>query len=160
MANEVKVKQGTSVVWKNSGGDHVLTLTSMATVTGRKGDVHDWGATFPALVRVQLQTQFGTGPTAGQLVELYWVSSVDNTTFDANTAGGDGAFTDTDLNKHLHPIGSLPADNATSVQVKSWLFKLPARYGYPVVYNATGQSLGSTAGNHILTMTPILDEIQ
>jgi hypothetical protein len=131
----------------------------MANNVGRKGDVHDFGATFPKLVRVSLRTQFGTGPTAGNVVEVAWASSHDNSNFDTQTAAGDGAFSDADLFEQLHKVGMLPADNTTSQQAKSWVFYLPARYGYPVVLNRSGQALGSTAGNHVLTVTPLIGDI-
>ena len=160
MANEILQKQGKDVTWAASGGDEVLTLTSLATVAGRKGDVHDFGATFSQRCRVKLKTDFATSPTAGDPVEVYWASSEDNSDFDSGTAQGDAAFTDTDLNKQLHLVGILAADASTVSQGRSWVFDLPARYGYPVVYNGTGQSLSSTAADHELVITPLVDEIQ
>ena len=160
MANEVLQKQKTAVTWKNTGGTQTLTLTSLAASAGRKGTSNDFGATFSIRVVVELLTKFATGPTAGQSLEIYWCSSRDNTNFDAGQSSSDAAFTDTDLNKQLHWIGSFIADNTTNAQQQSWFFQLPGRYGFPVVYNATGQALSSTAGDHVLTVTPIVDEIQ
>lgn len=160
MPNEILQKQGTDRTWAASGGDEVLTLTSLANSAGRKGDGHDYGATHPQRFRVKLKTKFAVAPTAGNVVEVYWASSEDNTDFDSGTAAGDAAFSDTDLLKQLHFIGALPADNTTSSQVKSWLFFLPARYGYPVIYNRSGQALSSTAGDHELVLTPLIDEVQ
>lgn len=160
MANQILQLQGTDRTWAASGGDEVLTLTSMANVVGRKGDGHDWGASHPARFRVKLKTDFAVSPTAGNTVEVYWASSEDNTDFDSATAAGDAAFSDTDLLKQLHFIGALPADASTVSQIKSWIFYMPARYGYPVVYNRSGQALSATAGDHELVFTPLTDEIQ
>ena len=38
MANELLVKQGTSITWTSAGGDEVLTLTSLANGDGRQGE--------------------------------------------------------------------------------------------------------------------------
>lgn len=152
--------QQTARVWAASGGDEVLTLTSLANNAGRKGDGHDWGASHAGRVVVELKTAFAVGPTAGNIVEVYWCSSRDNSLFDGNQAVGDAALTDTDVNKQLHWIGNLVADNVTTVQVQSWVFYLPGRYGFPVVYNRSGQALSATAGDHRLAITPLPDEVQ
>jgi hypothetical protein len=152
-------KQGTTVTWQASDGTYVLTLTSLATAAGRKGAGHDFGATFPLRARIALKTLFASAPTAGLPVEVYWSSSHDNTDFDAGTAAGDAAMSDTDLLRQLTFVGVLPADNTTNSQQASWVFDIPARYGYPVVFNASGQALSSTAGDHVLSLTPLIDEV-
>ena len=160
MANEILQKQLTSVTWKSSGGTRAITLTSLGAAAGRKGANHDFGATFGARCMVELLTKFAVAPTAGTTIDIYWSSSRDNSSYDSATSGTDSAFTDTDLNKQMHYVGSLFSDNTTSAQQQSWLFFLPGRYGYPVVYNATGQALSATAGDHVLTITPLVDEVQ
>lgn len=157
MAN-IYGSQGTAVVWKSSGGDHAITLTSLANNTGRKGVTHDWTASFPLFTRVELITKFGTGPTAGKTIDLWWASSADNSVFDGQLASADAAQNDFSLVYQLHFIGSMPVLNNTSAQSKSFIFRLPARYGFPVVMNnATGQSLSATAGDHTLTFLPIYE---
>lgn len=160
MPNQILQEQGTARVWAASGGDEVMTLTSLANSAGRKGDGHDWGATFCARVIVELEMAFGTNPTAGNVVEVYWCSSRDNSQFDGNLAAGDAAASDTDVHKQLHWVGNLVCDNVTTVQRQSWLFYLPGRYGFPVVYNRSGQTSSSTAGDNTLTIVPLIDEIQ
>lgn len=66
MATTSYQNQGSSVTWAASGGTYLLTLTSLATNTGRKGAAHDFGVNFPHIVRVDLLTRFGTAPTAGK----------------------------------------------------------------------------------------------
>ncbi|MGH8106467.1 MAG: hypothetical protein ACREO2_09110 [Arenimonas sp.] len=160
MANQILQKQLTAVTWKTSGGTQTITLTSLGAAAGRKGVTNDFGATFAARCVVELLTKFGSAPAAGATVEVYWCSSRDNSAFDAGQSSADAAFTDTDLNKQLHWIGSLIADNTTSAQQQSWMFYLPGRYGFPVIYNATGQALSGTAADHVLTVTPLADEVQ
>lgn len=160
MANEVLQKQLTPRIWATSGGDEVMTLTALATNVGRKGDGHDWGAAFCARVIVELEMEFGTNPTSGAVVSVYWASSRDNSQFDANLAAGDAAASDTDVHRQLHWIGNLICDNVTTVQRQSWLFFLPGRYGFPVVFNTSGQTSSSDVGDNTLVITPLADEIQ
>jgi len=160
MANEILQKQKTAITWKASGGTAALTLTSLAASAGRKGASADMGAVFAARCVVELLTKFASAPTAATVLEIYWCSSRDNSAFDGGLSSADADFTDTDINKQLHWIGSFIADNTTNAQQQSWLFMLPGRYGFPVVYNGADQALSSTAGDHVLTITPLADEVQ
>lgn len=160
MANEVLRKQGTARTWKPSGGDEVLTLTSLANSAGRAGDGHDWGATFARQFIVELLTKFASAPTAGNLVEVWWASSRDGTNYDGGIAAGDAVQSDVNAIQQCYFIGNLRADDDTDAQQQSWIFEMPGRYGFPIVYNRSGQALSGTAGDHTLTMTPLIDEIQ
>ncbi len=152
--------QGTVVTWTSSGGDEVLTLTSLANAHGRQGEEHDFGATFPERVRVELTVDFNSAPTAGLTMDVYWASSDDGTNYDGECSGSDGAY-DTLANcARLHYVGSLVASNSTDPQRASWVFFLPARYGVPVVWNASGQALTSTGTDQILTVTPLVGSIE
>lgn len=154
----VKQTQGTSVVWTSSGGDHVLTLTSLANANGRQGDKHDFGATFPERVRIELTVDFNAAPTAGLTMDVYWASSDDGTNYDGECTGSDAAFALADCVR-LHYVGSLVASNDTDPQRASWVFFLPARYGLPVVYNASGQALTATGTDQIVTVTPLVGDV-
>lgn len=160
MAAEILQKQKTAITWKTSGGTAVITLTSLAASAGRKGAGVDLGSVFAARCVVDILTKFAVAPTAGATLEIYWASSRDNTNFDAQQSSADAVFTNTNLNKQLHYIGSLIADSTTNAQQQSWLFFTPGRYGFPVIYNSTTQALSGTAGDHTITLTPIADEIQ
>lgn len=160
MANEILQLQGTARVWRDTGGDEAMDLTGLATNTGRKGDGHDWGATFARLFHVQVKIDFGTGPTSGTIVSLYWASSIDNSQFDGNLAAGDAAASDTDVHRQLHFVGNIVCDNVTTQQSQSFLFVMPARYGFPVLFNASGQTTGTTSANNTITFTPLIEQVQ
>jgi len=160
MANEILQKQAADVVWTSSGGDETLTLTSLADGNGRAGDEHDFGATFAQRVRVSLEVDFNVAPTAGEVVEVYWASSHDGTDYDGECTGSDAAYNLEDDAKRLHFVGVLVASNDTDPQRASWVFFLPARYGLPVVMNQSGQALTSTGTDQVLTVTPLVDEVQ
>lgn len=160
MANAILQYQDTDTTWEPAGGDEVLTLTNMADGAGRAGDEHDFGAKFPIAVRVELETKFAVSPTAGEIVEIMWSSSIDGTNYDGECTGSDAAYSDENDQKRLYLVGVLACTNDTSVQRQSWIFILPARYGLPVVGNQSGQAMTNTAGDHKLTVTPLISEIQ
>jgi hypothetical protein len=160
MANEILQKQGTDVVWTSSGGDEVITLTSLANGDGRAGDEHDFGATHAPRVRVSLEVDFNVAPTAGLTMDVYWSSSHDGTDYDGECSGADAAYNSEDDMKRLHYVGSLVASNDTDPQRASWVLFLPARYGLPVVSNQSGQALTATGTDQIVTVTPLIDEVQ
>ena len=160
MANEILQKQGTTVTWTSSGGDEALTMTSLADGEGQAGDEHDFGATHAARVRIELVVDFNAAPTAGESVDVYWSSSDDGTNYDGECTGSDASYDSEDDMRRLHYVGSLIASNDTDPQRASWVFFLPARYGLPVVSNQSGQALTATGTDQILTVTPLIDEVQ
>ena len=160
MTREILVKQGTDVVWTSAGGDEVLTLTSLADGDGRQGDEHDFGATFPARIRVQLELDFNAAPTAEEVVDVYWSSSIDGTDYDGECTGADAAYHDEADMKRLYSVFSLICTNDTDPQRQSQVFYLPARFGLPVVSNQSGQVLTNVGTDQILTVTPLIDELQ
>jgi len=160
MANEILQKQGTNVVWTSAGGDEVITLTSLVDGGGRMGEEHDFGATHAPRVRVSLEVDFNVAPTAGERMDVYWSSSHDGTDYDGECTGADAAYNSEDDMNRLHFVGSLVASNDTDPQRASWVFFLPARYGLPVVSNQSGQTLTNVGTDQIVTVTPLVDEIQ
>ena len=160
MANEILQKQGTDIVWTSAGGDLVLTMTSLANGNGRMGAEKDWGATYAARVRIAIELDFNVAPTAGLTFDVYWSSSHDGTNYDGECSGADAAYDDEGDMKRLHWVGSLICTNDTDPQMQSWVFYLPARYGLPVVSNQSGQVLTATGTDQIVTVTPLIDEVQ
>lgn len=155
----VNQTQGTSVVWTSTGGNKTITLTSLAHGDGRMGEEHDFGATFPELVRVELLLDFNAAPTAGTVVDVYWSSSVDGINYDGECTGADAAYNVEADMMRLHYVGSLAASNDTDPQRASWLFRLPARYGLPVVSNQSGQALTAIGTDQVVTVTPLIGNI-
>lgn len=160
MANEVLVKQGTSVVWTSAGGNKVITLTSLANGAGREGAYNDFGATFPARVHVQVKLDFNVAPTVGNTVDIYFASSLDGSTFDGEVTGADAAYDDENSMRRLMFVGSLVCTADTDPQYQSWVFFLPSRYGTFIVSNQSGQALTATGTDQVLTATPLIDEVQ
>lgn len=159
-AGDFLTRLGTAITLKNTGGTVALTLTSVAAGAGRKSAQVDLGATFSPRFLVTLLTKFGSAPTAGTPVEVYWASTPDGSAYDGGIAAGDDALSDADINKQLQLIGVLCADNTTNAQQQAWMFFPPSRYGIIVVFNGTGQALSGTAGDHLVTLTPLIDQYQ
>lgn len=159
MANDILQKQGTTVVW-NTGGDADLTLASLANGNGRAGDEHDFGAAHAARARLEANFDFNAAPTAGLTMGIYWSSSADGTNYDGECTGTDAAYNSEDDAKRLHYVCTLVCSNDTDPQRTSGIFFLPARYGLPVVMNASGQALTATEADQWIKVTPLIDEVQ
>jgi hypothetical protein len=160
MANEVLIKNGTSKTFKSSGGDVTFTPTSLANGAGRLSAVLDLGATRAGRYRIQVTTDFNAAPTAGNPLEVYLVRSDDNTVRDGALGSADAAVSDGDIRAQCLFCGILPADNTTTTQTGSFEVETGARYVSVLWWNASGQALSGTAGDHSVTLTPIITEIQ
>jgi len=165
MANEILVKQGTSKVWKNAGGDYAITLASLANNAGRCGVKGDFGATFADRYAVTIEINMDAAPTAGTAVQLWWADSYDNTTFPGGATGTDAAYKaaeEDEWAKQLRLIGILilTADADTVVQTQVFEFRPLTRYGCPVVINKGGQAFEGDEDSHKITFTPLIPESQ
>lgn len=160
MAGNALQEQGTRKVWATSGGDAVLTLTSLANSAGRAGDAEDLGdgsGRFAVFYRWQLKTKWAVAPTAGNRLRLAFGFSDDNTDWPGSVTGSDAAYSDLDLFRQLVEVRSCPADNTTNAQAFSGIVRALGRYCVPAVYNESGQALSGTAGDHELSLVPLVD---
>lgn len=163
MANEILVKQGTTVTWSASSATptYNVEMASMVTGSGAVGPEHDFGATFAGRVRLCLTCgSFNAAPTAGTTVDLYWASSHDGTNYDAEVTGASAGISSEDQVYRARYVGSLRCSNATTAQRASWDFMVPARYGCPIVMNQSGQSFVTTGSLYQVALTPLVDESQ
>ncbi len=162
---EILVKQGTGKVWKHAGGDYAITLTGIANNAARQGIKGDLGATFAPRWAVTLEINLDAAPTAGNVIELYWAPSHDNTTFPGGADGTNSAYKageEDEWKKQLLLIGALvvTADGDAVVQTQVLVFWPPARYGAPVVVNKSGQVFEGDDDAHRITFMPLIDEVQ
>lgn len=160
-----KLRYGTPIVWKNTGGNYAITLASLAATKGRCGVKADLGETIWPNYAVSIALEFGSAPTAGGVVEVYWSSSSNNTTFMGGATGTDAAYKDgeeAEWAKQLTFVASFvcTADGSGTVQNQFLGYlKPPARYGCPVIINKTSQSIINNNTNSVLTLTPVMEEI-
>ena len=165
MSNEIRVKQGSAVVWKAGGGNKAITLASLADDAGRCGEKADLGATFAPRYAVTVEINLDAAPTAGNSIEIYWAPSHDNSTFPGGATGTDAAYKpgeEDEWKKQLLLIGCLvvTADADSVVQTQVFVFSPPGRYGCPVVINKTAQAFEGDNDDHQITLTPLIDEVQ
>ncbi len=165
MANEILVKPGTAITWKESGGTNVITLNNLAAGAGRVGAQYDKGAgAQEAWFKAHLVVQFETAPAVGEMVELYLLNH-DGTNVPGSVGTADAAVTDADkkLNFASCPLVIVSAEAAAADQnfEASGLAYLPMRYISPVVWNnSAGDNLQATNNISVITLTPLIDELQ
>ena len=165
MPNKVYINEEAAITWRNTGGTELFTPTSLGTAAGRQGAMHDLGAGARSLqfawraflvpgatrivgeaIRIYIKT--GSGATAG--------ARPDN-----DDGTGDIAVSNEDKLKNLFQIGTLKIDeNAAVEMVKSGYVLLPHRWIAPIFWNATANSLSTTAGDFGFDLTPVPPEIQ
>lgn len=171
MANEILVKPGTAIVWKASGGNHAITLASIAVDAARQGAKGDLGATRAARFAMTVEINMDVAPTAGGVIEFYWSSSPSGTAGTQNdgaASGADAAYTGSasgtvdETKIQMIWVGNLvlTPDADTVVQQSTFVFSPPHRYGMPVVVNKADQALEGDDDSHRITLTPIIDEVQ
>lgn len=173
----VKHAEGTPVVWANSGDysstdsgytrTHQINLTSIAAAA-RQGAKADLGATRPRVYAVRVGIEWGTAPTAGNVVEVYWSASFSSTAGTGNSAGASGtdlaykAAEEAEWLKQAMFLGSLVAtnDGAGTTQIQTiGYFTPPHRYGMPIVYNTSGQTFDSDAVNMFVALVPLEESV-
>jgi len=140
----------------------VVTCTSLANGAGRISDAIVNTATRAGMAMVFLRTKTGgSAPTSGAPIKLYVIR---HSTMETNLA--DNALGLVDAAVAAEPtqaevIGSIIVSAATAATYeKSFLvYDLSPKYSF-VVWNATGQALSSTAGDHILQVIPVTPEAQ
>lgn len=154
---------GTPLSWKASGGTYALTCTSVTNGNGRQGAKGDLGATRAKQYALQVTFSVGSAATAGLEIEIYWAGSPSATAGTSNpggTSGTDATFNTTpdEYKAQLQFVGALVLSNnaGTGVQTQNLgPFTPRFRYGMPVIVNKSGQTLGGTAGDHAVTLTPM-----
>lgn len=160
---------GTVKSIKSSGGDAAFTATSLANAAARECAKFDLGATQPAAGwTVSFETKGVSAPTAGLTSDIFWSSSSSATAATDNrgdASGTDAAYpasgTLAEKLKQLIYIGSLVHSSTTTAQKQDVGVLNPIqRYGSFIVRNASGVAYSGTATDHIITLTPRIDETQ
>ena len=145
----IEVTQGTAIVWGEAGASGVtatLSLDALANGAARMGAAVDLGANFADEYIVELRVETGTAPTAGNTVELYLVSSTDNSNWPAKVTGSDAAYTlgtnDANLRQAGQPVATLVAtnDGNTVLTQNQSIWRPRGRYVVPIVDNNLGQA--------------------
>jgi hypothetical protein len=161
MANKAYQHDESAITWRSSTGTELLTCTSLGAAAGRQGAHHDFGTAARAR-RFAWRAWIVPGATrvVGQLVTVYFKTS-DGTNHDNDDGTGDIAVSAADKTRNLMVLGSIQIDeNAAVPMVASGEFEMSHRYGAPVMWNGTANSLSATALDFGFSLTPVPDEIQ
>lgn len=157
MVSKVYQHDEAALEWKASGGDELLTLTSVAAGAGRQGALHDFTTSARAREYAwRAYLKMATTPVVGEVIRIYWKTS-DGTNPDNDDGTGDIAVSAENKLKNLTLIGQIIIDEASTapVFVASGETDVTHRHGGPVFWNATADALSGTAADHGFTLTPI-----
>lgn len=156
---------GTPKKWTSSGGDHVLTFTSVANAAGRAGDkcstndILDATKGLAEVLEVFASCKVQVAPTAGLTVDVYLAfsdSSTAGTNNPGNLSGADAVLSNVDVLPLLVFVGSIVLSNSigTGVQQARFLLQPQDQFLIPVLVNNSGQTASATGTDAFVTITP------
>lgn len=146
----VEITQGTAIVFGESGATgvtHAMALDALANGAARMSNSADLGADYADEYIVIVRAETGTAPTAGNTVDVYLLSSYDNTNWPAKVTGSDGSYTlgtaDANLRQAGPPVAVLvaTADGTTVLEQAPVLWRPRGRYVVAIMDNNLGQAL-------------------
>lgn len=161
MANKIYQLLETAITWLSSGGSAAFTPTSLTSGAGRQGAHYDFGtASIGRRFAWRAWLKPGGTRVVGETIEVYLKSS-DGTSPDNDDGTGDIAVSAEDKLRNLRLLGVIQIDeNAAVTMVASGVVELFHRYGAPVYWNRSANTLSATAGDFGFSMTPCTDEVQ
>lgn len=174
MTTNVLETIGATKKWKSSGGDGVITLTSVGNAAGRQGDRLDLGAILASGPNaratwfrwyMKLKAQ-ASGLAVGNTLDIYHGYSNDDVTPGDVSSGhpgsSDAAFATAAFLNNLRYAGSVIVDDTTggTLMSRDGLVYIPYRYVTPVFWNATGATLSATATDFEYWLTPVNPQTQ
>jgi hypothetical protein len=153
----------TPIVFRDSGGDVVITLNNLGFGAGRVSARYDRGAgSLAESHEVTGVFQFETAPALGEAVELYLFQS-DGTYMDGTLGTSDAALT-ADKRRNGILIGAVIVDTtstATDIIARFQNVPITSRYYSIGVWNASaGDNLENTANASRVIVTPMPPEAQ
>jgi len=185
MPNEVLRKAGDNILFADSTyapevAANVLAsaytrvqhnVAGLTTAATRQSTKVDLGVRRAPAYNVHASFEFGTAPTAGAAIELYWSPSTSGTAGTGNMgdgSGADGAYTsiaggtDDAGVKRMQFIGQMSCEAVASLVHKGYIgtFSPAGRYGQLLVKNECGQTLSATKTSHGVLFEPVIDEVQ
>lgn len=153
----------TPIVFRDSGGDVVLTCQNLAFGAGRVSAQYDRGAGSKAKLHEVIGVfQFETAAALKEVVEI-WLFQSDGTYVDGNVGTTDAALVSAKRDNGIL-IGAVIVDTiSTATDIIGRFADVPitSRYYSIGVWNASaGDNLENTANASRVIVTPMPDEIQ
>ena len=162
MPNKIYRAIETTLSFRDSGGDAVLSLINLGFGAGRVSARYDRGVgSLSRLYYWRAVMQFETAPVLAEMVEIYLFES-DGTYMDGTLGTADAALT-SDKRKNGKLIGVVVVDtiSVTTDIVASGLCLINERYFSVGVWNGSAaDNLENTANASRINLTPVPDEIQ
>lgn len=156
-----KIQQGTSLQWKGSGGDYVLTSTGLVNGGARAGESCDLTSIFDEEYLVELTVECASAPTAGDTISLFLCSASAIARLPGGVSGDDEDWptdgNEDEWGKQLGmPVLILKAtnDGSGTLQTQQGVIWRPqGRFIVPVLDNNLGVALAA-GNNTVITLTP------
>lgn len=168
-----KTTNGTAKQIRSSGGDAIVTLTSLANGNGTSTGARQTATLFlgPKWAqrwRVDAELEIAATPTAGNAVNFYASYSNGNGSGQGNTTGSDAAYTgynnDIDVaTKQLEFIGAHICSAVATPTVQKSLVGLmfpKGPYVNLVIDNRSGAAFHSSAANMTIRFTPLEESVE
>ncbi len=161
MASKIYVSPETPLVFKDSGGDAVITLQNLGAGVGRLSARYDRGAgSQPRLYKWRGVFPFETPPIVSEYVEVL-IAESDGTTADGGVSTADAALTaGQKLNLPELGIVRVQTTDADVGFVASGYCLVSERYFSVAVWNTAADNLQDDANAASVTFTPVPDESQ
>lgn len=162
MANQIKQVLGTPIVFKSASGDVVFTPTSLGAAAGRQSARYDFGtAAAPRRFAWRAWAKTTATSVIGEILEVY-LATDDGTSPDTDHGTSDAALGSAEYRRNVQFLGAAQVykTNTAHVIVASGIVEIGHRYGAVAFWNATANSLSTTATDYGFSLTPIIDEIQ
>jgi hypothetical protein len=162
VANLIYRAVETTLSFRDSGGDAVLTLQNLSAGAGRVSARYDRSTgSKPRLYEWRAVMQFNTAAVVGELVEIYLFES-DGTYMDGTLGSSDAAL-GSDKRKNGKLIGVVVVDTTSTATdiVASGMCVINARYFSVGVWNGSAADpLQNTSNASRVNLTPVPDEVQ
>lgn len=163
--NKIYYAPGTSSKFVSSGGDVVLTLTSVGNGAGRVSAQLDRGAgAQPGLYQIQAVLKAAAALAVGAQAEVYLLQTHVSADVPGNLGTSDAAVSAADKRRNLGaPVVVLNADSTSDGELQisnSNVVEIYGRYVSIMVWNALGQALHGTGTNSYVRITPVPADVQ
>lgn len=171
MPNKIYTNSEASRTWSDAAttSDELMDMGGLAASGVVIGSYWDRGAgAKSALYQVELFVDgFATAPVVGEMVDIIISQSNATAGFDGNpttdpTDTAEGTMTANQAQNCVR-LGGARVYSTTAVdELKITIenVRLSSRYIAPVVHNRTADALASTGDAHMVTITPMPDEVQ
>jgi hypothetical protein len=155
----------TAVVFAPTGGTEPITMTGRANGAGQISDQYDRGTgAKPGLYTIQIKTKAGAALAVGAQLFVYLLQTSVAAEVPGNLGQVDATVASVEKQRNLGaPVLVLNADSVTSGEAQlsnANIVEIYAQYISVMVWNALGQSLSGTAGDHAITLVPVPPQSQ